>query len=848
MPSFLTRYNFVSRSVFVRSALLMALSTAAVAATLVVLSMNSALEIADKSVRTQAIDSTSFIAEQAGGALRYGKPEQLDTLFDKALRNANGAAMSAIAIDSEGNVVATAGEANSTELLAIAKEALAGDGDAYGETGIVVAHPVAFGNEQAIVGAVAMKWTSEFLQTQIMADQMRAVALATGIFLAALTLSMLVLRATVTRPLLSVGKAMSEVSAGEYDIEIPATARRDEIGSIANTLEQFRASLAQAEAATREGVFKGAGFENSSAALLMADTAFKIVYTNAEFRNLFDKNEAILSDARKGAASIIGSDFDVFEALSADDRAKIESGEILPYHVEVQRTDTYLSVDVNAVHSDGALIGYVIEWKDITSEHGNAAILLALETSQAKAEFDISGRLRSANAIFAGAFGKDAADLIGRDFDGVLEIEDANETSHELFRSGRSASGRFNTVGGLREGGLIEGSLTPVLNSTGQPVRYVLIGADTTEANGMIKAAERQQREMQIAQNQVVESLRQGLSRLSKGDLKSRIDEPFGQEYEQLRSDFNLAVGGLNTALKEVLDNAIAISAEAGSISGAATEMSQRTETQAATLEETVAALSQINDSLKAATDGARQADGIVNDAQAQAKASGTVVQDAVSAMDEIATSSDEISKIISVIDDIAFQTNLLALNAGVEAARAGDAGRGFAVVASEVRALAQRSSDAAREINALIATSSSHVKKGVNLVGEAGEVLKRIVNSVGDIAQHVSGIATSAEFQATSVDEINSAMQQLDRVTQESAAMFEETTAASRALNDRAEALNRTMERFEIASAPASAEVERKIVAAKAPAPTARPAAPIAAPVDGANALKVASEGWEEF
>jgi methyl-accepting chemotaxis protein len=173
------------------------------------------------------------------------------------------------------------------------------------------------------------------------------------------------------------------------------------------------------------------------------------------------------------------------------------------------------------------------------------------------------------------------------------------------------------------------------------------------------------------------------------------------------------------------------------------------------------------------------------------------VVREAVDAMGEIQTSSGQISRIISVIDDIAFQTNLLALNAGVEAARAGEAGRGFAVVASEVRALAQRSSDAAREINDLISESGKHVSRGVDLVGQSGEALNQIVDSVSNISVHVSEIAISANEQSSGLAEINKSVNQLDQVTQQNAAMFEETTAASHALTKEAETLSNTMSRF---------------------------------------------------
>ena len=276
---------------------------------------------------------------------------------------------------------------------------------------------------------------------------------------------------------------------------------------------------------------------------------------------------------------------------------------------------------------------------------------------------------------------------------------------------------------------------------------------------------------------------------------------------------------------------------------------SRRTEHQAATLEETAAALAEITAAVNSAAEGARSARAVVAEARGNSENSGRVVQDAVAAMGEIASSSNQISRIVGVIDDIAFQTNLLALNAGVEAARAGEAGRGFAVVASEVRALAQRSSEAAREIGGLISASAQQVDKGVTLVGEAGEALRQIASSVNGISDHVSDIATSAQEQSASLTEVNGAMAQLDQVTQQNAAMFEETTAASQSLVAQADTLSDRMARFRVGRDGTAPRTPRA-------APRLQPVAPVkaarqpdaSAPVDGALALKPSEDDWEDF
>ncbi|SIO04475.1 methyl-accepting chemotaxis protein [Rhodovulum sp. ES.010] len=300
-------------------------------------------------------------------------------------------------------------------------------------------------------------------------------------------------------------------------------------------------------------------------------------------------------------------------------------------------------------------------------------------------------------------------------------------------------------------------------------------------------------------QADAVQRLGKGLTALAAGDLTQPIETAFAAEYEQLRHDFNATMSTLNEMLAAVVENATEIRGRAEEIAGASDDLSHRTETQAATLEETAAALDELTGSVRSAAEGAAEVEGVVRSARGDAEASGRVVSDAVDAMGEIKRSSDEISQIIGVIDDIAFQTNLLALNAGVEAARAGEAGRGFAVVASEVRALAQRSSEAAREIKELISASSGQVESGVALVNRAGEALSDIVGRVGNIADLVSEIATGAQEQSVGLGEINVGVTQLDQVTQQNAAMVEEATAASATLRHEAETLQGLVARFRL-------------------------------------------------
>jgi methyl-accepting chemotaxis protein len=343
----------------------------------------------------------------------------------------------------------------------------------------------------------------------------------------------------------------------------------------------------------------------------------------------------------------------------------------------------------------------------------------------------------------------------------------------------------------------------------------------------------------------VVGDVADGLTKLSDGTLTHRLTRPFAPAYEKLRADFNTAIAGLQNVMTTVAENSAGVRTASTEISQASDNLSRRTEQQAASLEETAAALDEITATVRKTAEGAVQARDAVGSARADAERSGVVVRDAVAAMSEIESSAQQISQIIGVIDEIAFQTNLLALNAGVEAARAGDAGRGFAVVASEVRALAQRSADAAKEIKALISASSQQVERGVNLVGETGKVLERIVTQVSQINGVVTEIAASAEEQSTGLQEVNTAVNQMDQVTQQNAAMVEEATAASHALTSEADALSRLISRFELGEQKPKTAKHQQAPAQQRPVPQMKTTGPRGG---AAPAFATQEDSWDEF
>lgn len=354
--------------------------------------------------------------------------------------------------------------------------------------------------------------------------------------------------------------------------------------------------------------------------------------------------------------------------------------------------------------------------------------------------------------------------------------------------------------------------------------------------------AEQAQLSLRAEQDTAMAALGSSLVRLADGDLTAALDVPLAASFDKVKADYNSSVSSLSGAMRQIGESVGFVSSQSNEIATATDDMAKRTEKQAAALEETAAALEQISTLSKQAQDRTDEIRDVVTRSAADAAKSGQVVEQAIKAMSDIAASSQHMTQIIGTIDEIAFQTNLLALNAGVEAARAGDQGKGFAVVAQEVRELAQRSSVAAKEIRTLIGRSTEDVRHGVELVNSTGTALKDIGRQVQTINDFMIEISSSAKEQAVGIAAINTAVTNMDQITQQNAAMAEQSSAATQRLSNESRGLLQLVSGFRVQG---QIVVHANDRLASTPSPAGRGRG---SPAVRRGTSAAVAEQWEEF
>jgi len=463
----------------------------------------------------------------------------------------------------------------------------------------------------------------------------------------------------------------------------------------------------------------------------------------------------------------------------------------------------------------------------------------------------------------------DASKLLGASIDGFHK-----NPSHQAGMLA-SLSGTYRGTIGI--GGRIMAAVAnPVINDKGERLGAVVEWADRTtevaveqEVASLVEAAaagdfsQRLKAEgkegffLQLAEgiNRLVETSERGmndvarvLKALASGDLSERIDADYQGLIGQLKDDANGTTERLSEIVSQIREATDAINTAAREIASGNADLSGRTESQASSLEETAASMDQITSTVRQNADNAHQANQLAKGASDIARKGGSVVGEVVQTMGSIADSSKKIADIISVIDGIAFQTNILALNAAVEAARAGEQGRGFAVVAGEVRSLAQRSAGAAKEIKTLIGDSVDKVNIGYKQVEQAGNTMKEIVDAVKRVTDIMGEISAASTEQTQGIEQVNSAIAQMDEVTQQNAALVEEAAAAAESLQDQAASLTQAVAVFRVAAAAAPAGGRNARPAARAIAPAPRAPAPVRAKAKSTATGPGSDDEWEEF
>ena len=392
-----------------------------------------------------------------------------------------------------------------------------------------------------------------------------------------------------------------------------------------------------------------------------------------------------------------------------------------------------------------------------------------IDQTQAVIRFGVDGTIITANENFCKTLEYDLAEIQGKHHRMFVDPGYAASTEYHDFwdRLGRGEPFTDRFQRRCKSGRMIwiQATYAGVRDATGAVATVIKVATDVTLRNDAF---------IEIAK---------GLDALSGGNLTYRLPHFGLSDVDDIDTAFNKASIRLADILRNVSQIAQQVRTITGDLEHASSELSSRTTAQAATLEQTAAALEELTTTVRSSTKRLTDAEDLATQTAAGARKSDAVVQRAIDAMSQIANSSSEISKIIAVIDDIAFQTNLLALNAGVEAARAGDAGRGFAVVASEVRGLAHRAQDAAGEIKSLISRSATQVTNGVDLVNNTGDELKNIVKSIGTISETMGAISESARQQCNALDELNVGVGHLDVVTQQNAGMVDQLAQSNTSL-----------------------------------------------------------------
>lgn len=653
---------------------------------------------------------------------------------------------------------------------------------------------------------------------------------------------------SISRPITRLTDFVGQLARGETRY-IEMQDRGDELGEMARSLNQiFGMSI--------ENRRIRAALDNATTCIMVADSDRRVIYMNPAVESLFRnaQSEIQKSIPHFHVDNILGQSIDAYHK-NPDVQAEILQNLNGVHKTRMTLGNRTFDLSAAAVRgSDGERLGSVVEWTDMTEvlakQHAdeqraeeNYRIRVALENANtnvmvANAEREIIFTNKALQDMMQRAEMEIAKDIPGFTADqilgGSLDRFHRNAAAQAEILQQLQSEHPFHLKLGNRSFDCV---LNPILDVNNNRLGSVIEWRDVTnelavqqEVDNVVKAVvngdfsqsisldDKEGFMAGLAQSinnlkdtvsEVFNEIALSLSALAKGDLEYQIEKDYAGKYEILKQDTNKTSERIKQIVSDIIIASNEIAGASKEIASGSIDLSQRTENQASSLEETAASMEEMSTTVKQNADNAQQANTLAMRAREVAEEGGGVVEQAVEAMSSIETSSQKVSDIIVVIDEIAFQTNLLALNAAVEAARAGEAGKGFAVVASEVRTLAQRSSEAAKDIKGLIMDSNSQVREGVELVGDTGQSLSNIVESIKRVADIVSEIAAASQEQASGVGEINAAITQMDEMTQQNAALVEQSSASARSLEDQSEKMMRLMSFFNIGDVVVDQKVE---------------------------------------